>query len=291
MNRMVLTTGRCYGLLALCLLASLWASDGFATSLVRHDGSTVPSRGLTVMGLGTVKAKPTSVAMVATVDGKAQLAGDAYRKFRDARRRVVETFEKLGIANLSINGNGLRIVHGRDQAEMEMGDGEMVKERFVFTEQLRVVITEIDKLAHEQLIDQLVRLMDTAKDMSLKLGVSMYSDPWQYDYDEEQTTLFLFRVANPTALHARAQQRAVEDTKAKATLLARQAGVKVGALVAVSEASSLAGGWYPMQLESLMYGDASSNAQTPAVVTDRLIDVPLRVVVTATFEIGIPAKK
>ena len=51
--------------------------------------------GITVMGVGKIDAKPTIVELTGTINGEAELAGDAVTKFRGNRQTAIEAIEAL----------------------------------------------------------------------------------------------------------------------------------------------------------------------------------------------------
>src|SRR5262245_17360566 len=65
--------------------------------------------GISVIGTGEVKAKPSRVEIDVKAAGSAELTGDAIVKYRDALKRAREAFTKLKMKRLQVVEQGLAI--------------------------------------------------------------------------------------------------------------------------------------------------------------------------------------
>ncbi len=221
---------------------------------VRADA---PSR-LSTDGIGEVVVKPSRVTLVTSVQGSGQLASDAVVKFRDAKRRGIETFQQLAIPNLTVEGQGMAIHTAYDQNTINMLQQRMwnpelaateidTKPQIVAKESLKVVITGIDKLSEEELVQTLTKLIEAMGDAGLPLG---WMDPTlmlNYGYGNQPMSIFVFESDHTEKAEAEARAKAIEKARARATDMASQTGVTLGPIVSVREDSAGIAGHNPYQ--------------------------------------------
>src|SRR5262245_31149064 len=81
-----------------CTLALL-----FCSSVRAEDG------GISVLGMGEVKARPNKVEIGVRITGSGELSNDAIVKFTESRRRTLSAFEKLKITGLKFEELGTSI--------------------------------------------------------------------------------------------------------------------------------------------------------------------------------------
>lgn len=263
----------------LCLL--------FAASVHADDSSS----GITVSGSAKVMGKPNAVEIGAFVSGDAELTADAVVKYRDARKRAVTALEGLKIANLSIESDGFSVkdwvdAQAQQQAMMRGQQVANTKQKISVGEQLRLVIKDADKMDQAALMDTMLKVLDTAKDAGLTIG-SGEARSFNYNNPMPTNALISFKVTDTKALREQAYKQAMDDAKAKAQRLADLAGVKIGKIISVRDASNAPSGAFRVERaesDSPILKPAESDA-SDELTSSVLGDIPLTVAVTVQFEI------
>jgi uncharacterized protein YggE len=222
------------------------------TPVARADDqpSTGGGEGISVAGSGEVKAKPKVVEINATVTGDAELAADAIVKYRDARRRAVAALNGLKLEGLKIDSNGFSVAQGMDTAQMQaMMQGNTApagKQRVSITEQLKLNLTVLDRYKDEELMDTVLKLLDTGRDAGLVIGRTpprnYYEMQMYYNNGgASQGNLVSFKLVDTDGLREQAYKMAMDDAKKKAERLANLAGVKLGRILSVKDAVAVGG--------------------------------------------------
>ncbi|MFI5379068.1 MAG: SIMPL domain-containing protein [Tepidisphaerales bacterium] len=197
--------------------------------------------GITVAGVGTEKAKPTVVEIGATVTGEAELTADAMVKYRDAKRRSIEKLEGLKIAALTIQSSGFAVNAAMDANQQMrmmqgMGGGENVKQKVQVTEQIKLVIKDVDKLDLDGMMQTILKVIDTGKDAGLVIGPPPATNYYQMQIQAQTgASLMSFKLPSASALREKAYKTAVEDARQKAAKLAELSGLKLGKILSVTE--------------------------------------------------------
>jgi uncharacterized protein YggE len=206
--------------------------------------------GISVAGSGEVKAKPKVVEINATVTGDAELAADAIVKYRDARRRAVDALNGLKLEGLKIDSNGFSVAQGVDTAQMQaMMQGNAApagKQRVSVTEQLKLNLAVLDRYKDEELMDTVLKLLDTGRDAGLVIGRAAprnyYEMQMMYNNGgASQGNLVSFKLTDTDGLREEAYKMAMDDAKKKAERLAKLAGVKLGRILSVKDAVAVGG--------------------------------------------------
>jgi uncharacterized protein YggE len=219
--------------------------------------------GISVAGTGEVKGKPTVVEIGANVAGEAELAADAIVKYRDARRRAVEALNGLKLAGLKVDSGGFAVNQGVDSAQaqaiMQGNAAPGGKQRVTVSEQLKLTLTGADKMKDEELMDIVLKILDTGRDAGLQIG-----RPGPRNYYEmqmfynngggQQGSLVAFKLVEPDAMREQAYKAAMDDAKKKASRLANLAGVKLGRIVSVKDAVAINGANSQNAAMMAMYG-------------------------------------
>jgi uncharacterized protein YggE len=248
--------------------------------------------GISVAGSGEAKGKPTAVEISAVVSGEAELAADAIVKYRDTKRRAVEALEGLKLEGLKVESGGFAISQGVDAAQqqaMMMNGNAMaggVKQRVTVAEQITVVLGGLDRLKDEELMDTVLRVLDTGRDGGLQIG-----PPQPRNYYEVQMMynsgrandgkLVAFVIADPEALRDAAYKAAMADARRRAERLAALAGVKLGRIVSVRDQGAGA----PMTVQ--MPGMAGQPvAEAGRLSSGVFSEIPVRVNLSVQFEIA-----
>lgn len=212
--------------------------------------SGTPGNGISVAGTGEVKAKPNAVEINANISGDAELAADAIVKYRDSRRRAVEALNGLKLEGLKIDSGGFGVNQGVDAAQAQaMMNGNAApagKQRVTVSEQLKLTLSGVDKLKDEELMDTVLKVLDTGRDAGLQVGKpsprNYYEMQMSYNSGNAAAAgLVAFKLTDTDALREKAYKAAMDDARKKAERLATLAGVKLGRIVSVRDAVAVSG--------------------------------------------------
>lgn len=247
------TSGRRMSAVLLVVLSSVVLAAAAALPVRAEEpaGGGGGGEGISVAGSGEVKAKPKVVEINATVTGDAELAADAIVKYRDARRRAVDALNGLKLEGLKIDSNGFSVAQGVDSAQMQaMMQGNAApagKQRVSVTEQLKVNLTVSDRYKDEELMDMVLKVLDTGRDAGLVIGKTpprnYYEMQMYYNSGgAQQGNLVSFKLVETDGLREQAYKLAMDDAKKKAERLANLAGVKLGRIISVKDAVAVGSG-------------------------------------------------
>jgi hypothetical protein len=243
--------------------------------------------GIGVAGAGEVKARPTVVEITASVTGDAELAADAIVKYRDAKRRGVDALDGLKLPGLKVETGGFGVNQGGvDSATAQaMMQGNVVstagKQRVTVTEQLKLVLSGLDKLKDEELMDTILKVLDTARDSGLLIGRPAprnYYEMQNYmdNPGSGQGALVTFRIADPEAVREQAYKAAMDDARKRAERIAGLAGVKLGRIVSVKDTAAPQPGG----------GGGDGAAKDAELSSPTFKEIPVRVRLAVQFEIA-----
>jgi len=203
--------------------------------------------GITVIGTGEATTKPTAVTIVGLITAEAPLAADAVVKFRDSKRRTLEALEDAQVPGLDVEGEGFAIRSTINQQQMQLiwqGQApQQLDAQVRVTERITIRLTGIDAPAEDALIERIMAVLDTAKEVGLTTGAALAQQNGQQIMWGQQidTSLASFTHDDPDALKAKAYEAAIADARAQAQRLAEVAGVKLGPIVAIVEAADSQG--------------------------------------------------
>jgi len=214
-----------------------------------------PNPGITVQGTGEAKGKPAQVEIACALSGDAELASDATVKFRDAKKRAIAAIENLKNPNLKIESDGIAIGGLTDAStQMMIMQGRMdasqaAKPRIQIAEKSRLILSNVDKLDTDAMLDTVLKILDVAKEGGFQVGLTKQTDDDEiqnyqmYIYRmmnrSDGTSVVNFKLADGTDLRDQAYKAALADAKTKAEKLAELAGVKLGKIVAIDETAGL----------------------------------------------------
>jgi uncharacterized protein YggE len=215
----------------------------FWASLVGLSGMTAgaeESPGITVLGNGIVEAMPDSVELTATVEGNAELAGDAVEKYRGNKRRVLQSLGGLNIEGLTVVGSGLSVNSGtpvNPMAALQGGQANQAKvvDRVAIQERLTVTLSGINTMSADKLLELMMRIVDVAKDAGVIMGPGPMSLIEMQLSRGKPAALATFKLSNTDALRHQAYEAALKQARTKAEGLAQLAGVELGDIVSVRE--------------------------------------------------------
>jgi uncharacterized protein YggE len=198
--------------------------------------------GVSVVGKGAARAKPTVAEIDLDVSASAELTGDAIVKFRDAGKRVRDAFAALKLPDVTVEERG-PVVDQKGAAVnpymMDMGMQSKAKTEVQLSRKLVVKVAKIEAMEEEAVLQLVGRLIDVAQDAGARVGPRV--DPmmaYRYGYGIAQANgLVRFVVEDYDKLKEEAYAAAAADARAKAERLARLNGVELGPVEAVREGS------------------------------------------------------
>jgi uncharacterized protein YggE len=290
---------------AVATFLSLWLVAAAAAPAQQQGGSSQEQggggagEGISVAGTGEVKAKPTSVEINATISGDAELAADAIVKYRDARRRAIEALNGLKLEGLKIDTGGFSVAQGMDpaqaQAMMQGNSTSAGKARVNVSEQLKLTLSGLEKFKEEELMDTVLKVLDTGRDAGLVIGRptprNYYEMQMYYNSGNAATgNLVAFKLTDPDALREQAYKQAMDDARKKAERLASLAGVKLGRIKSVKDAGSGGTGNASNPQAAMMmmavYGAAVPQDNSAELTSPVFKEISVKVNLAVQFEIA-----
>lgn len=188
----------------LIVMAAMLFVVGISGAATAQDGPQI-----TVVGNGTVTAKPDILRIMVGVVAHADQASDAVRMMSDDLEQVIAVMGDEGLPPADIQTSGLQLSERYSNDRDYDAPPKVVG--FTAQSNVTVVVRDLDRAGG--ILDRLVT--EGANQIS---GL-------QFDIDDKAPLLERARVA------------AVADAIAKTTLYADAANVKAGAIVSISEAS------------------------------------------------------
>jgi uncharacterized protein YggE len=197
------------------------------------------NEGITVVGIGKVDARPTIVEMSGTVQGDAELAGDAVTKYHGNRQAAIDAIGALGIEGLTIDGGGIAIKSEMNEAQMQAMRRGMPapagSNKLSVSEPLKLRLTGVDQMDTEQLLETIVRIVDAGKDAGVIIGPKLDYNPYYGYQGNTSGALATFKLENVDGFKSQAYEKAIADARKQATRLAELAGVKLGRVTGIRE--------------------------------------------------------
>lgn len=224
--------------------AVMWLA---ALGLTATGSVAFAGEGITVTGTGTVEALPDVVELVATVEGNAELAGDAVEKYRGNKRRAEEALNSLGIDGVTVAGSGLALNSGSQAANpivaMQAGQNQpKVPDKVAVQEQLSITLSGVAAMQPDDVLRAVTRIVDATKDAGLAIGPAPRS-MIEIQFSGAKPSSFLtFKLADIEKLRGDAYQAAIKEARAKAEHVAKLAGVSLGEIVSIEESAPVAKG-------------------------------------------------
>jgi uncharacterized protein YggE len=214
--------------------------------------------GITVVGSGTVKARPQVVEISGTVSGDAELAADAGVKVRDVKQRVADAVEAMKTVTVAVESRGFTVTPALDpnmlaQArimpqQVIVQGGLVVQQpqaamdlsrKTTVVEQVRVVIKDADKLELPKLAEAVLKTIDTAKASGCQFSQLSPTAFMTQAATAPAAPFILYRVTDASRYRTEACKEAIEDARKKATALAELSGNKIGRIVAVHDQEAM----------------------------------------------------
>lgn len=248
--------------------------------------------GLTVIGKGTAAASPNLVEIDLDVSASAELTGDAIVKFQDAKKRVVEAFEGLKLANVTVEERGLSVDqkgNAPNPYTVDYGAGQSPKTEVQLSRKLVVKASGLREMDEAEALQLVGRLLDAAQDAGARVGSSPAENSILrsiYGISGAGTSnLVRFVLEDAGDLQEQAHEKAFADAKTKAERLARLGGFELGPVLAVREISAP-----PAPSRASILGIEISEGGKDEPVGQRLIspqfgEIPVRVELQVRFGI------
>jgi uncharacterized protein YggE len=276
-----------------------WGFAGGAGAQLPGLASMPGGDGISVYGTGELAVRPNCVEIDMTVSGKAELTGDAVVKYRDAKKRLVDALEKLGLANLSTHERGVSISSGNSAAQQQRivnGMPQPVgKPQIEVSSKVLVRLKDVRETPAEDLIQNVGKLIDVAQDAGANIGLTQAEIQMRQRYgmaDFSGSTV-QFVVADLGEVRERAYELAVEDARSRATRLAKLNQVKLGSALSVqeiqvagdSDASKTMNLYAPYVANLLQMGSATEVSEGPRISSSSLAEIPVQVKLLVRFAI------
>jgi uncharacterized protein YggE len=220
--------------------------------------------GVTVTASGEALTRPDCLEIDLRAAGEAELSSDAIVKYQDRLRRVTNAFEKLDVKQLRL-----------EQRELSIGDAvdeQHPRPHVTIARALRIVVTDIQELAEDELLSLVGKVIDTAKDTGA-------------GGEEPQAGIIgvRFAVRDAESPRAEACRKAFDHARKEANRFARLAGGRLGRALSVQD---LATGQNAIQETiSAIYGQNAEVDDVGRIVSDSLKEIPVRVSLRVRFEL------
>lgn len=210
--------------LALLVALALSGCAPVAQATPRSAGDS-PSRTITVVGRGQVKASPDIATINLGVEVVASTIDEAMPRAKDQMAAILDALQKIGIAAKDVQTSNFSIGFERNtstgsvkEAPATLDSQGQLSGVYHVSNMVQVTIRNLDQVG-------------TALDAAVKAGAN---NVWGINFGLEDTA----------TLEGQARAKAIDDAKARAQDLARLNGVTVGNVVAISEVIS--GGSVPV---------------------------------------------
>jgi uncharacterized protein len=210
------------------------------------NSQSTASDGISVYGAAEKTVRPNVVQIDLHVTGKAELTGDALVKYRDAKKRLLDSLDKLKLKNISIAENGLTISAGSMdiQQQQRIINGQQqapTKPQIEVSSTMQVKLTDVRDIAPDDLIKTVGKLLDVAQDSGISIG------PNQADLlrnmrmglgQGSSSAPVKFIVADAAEIREKVYEQAVADARNRANRLAKLHQVRLGSAVSIQEVSN-----------------------------------------------------
>jgi uncharacterized protein YggE len=244
--------------------------------------------GFTVIGKGSVAAKPNSVEIDLEVSASSELTADAIVKYRDSRKKIQEAFAGLKLANVSVTERGLLVDQKGQMMNNYMFFNGMPQSSRARTEvqlsrKLVVKATDIRQMDDEKLLQQVSRLLDVAQDAGARIGGQTNYNPYYYNpYNQMSAGLIRFVLDDFDKLEEEAYEKAIADARTRAGRLAKLSRVELGPVLGVREVS------VPGEPPTLnVYGNTNADGEPSRkqLVASKFQEIPVRVELLVRFAV------
>lgn len=264
-----------------------------AAQVVSGNLSQGHADGITVFGAAEMIAKPDLVEISMRATANAELTADAIVKYRDAKRRILEGFDRLKLEKLKIEEIGVSLTNHTAAEAMQMAMRGMVdtnaaaKSKVEIASSLQLRVSGIKDQSIEQVMEIVGKLLDAAKDSGAEIGPSAadINMAWRYG-QQANSALVRFVVLDLNELREQAYESAVADARARAERLAKLNGIRVGEVLSVQEVqvSGDEGGYTTTPWGQVVASHGKLNE--PKITSDTFAEIPFRVKLMVRFGIA-----
>lgn len=216
---------------ATVLAASALAGVG-APELIRADPSDAAPGTISVTGNGSVETEPDTATVSFGVLKQGPTAREAMKNNSEAMRKVIDALKNAGVAPKDLQTEYVSLSPRYDN------EGRTI----VGYDASNSVSAIVRKLAD----------VGAVIDAATAAGANNVNGPSLSRGDRDR-------------LYREALEKAVADAKAKAEVLAREAGVTVGAVQSLTEGQQVSGGPMPVTFRALAVADTPIEAGTTSI--------------------------
>jgi len=216
---------------ATVLAASAFAGIG-APELIRADPTDAAPGTIAVTGNGSVETEPDTASTTFGVTTQGSTAREAMASNSDAMRKVIDALKAAGVAGKDLQTQYVSLNPRYDN------EGRTI----VGYDASNSVSATVRKLAE----------VGSVIDAAIAAGANNVNGPSLSRGDRDR-------------LYRDALEKAVADAKAKAEVLAREAGVAVGAVQSITETQQVSGGPMPMAFRAAAVSDTPIEAGTTSI--------------------------
>ncbi len=250
------------------------------------------SEGITVIGLGSVDAKPDVVELTGVIIGQGQLAGDAVTKFHGNRRRAEAAFKNLKVPGLEVMAEGMSLYSSLNASQIQammrgMAVNNAGSQELSVSETLKLRVTGIDKLSSQELLETIVRIVDSGKDAGVIIGNDTTpAVPGSYNASKARNTMATFKVTKVKELKEAAFEAAIKNAREQAEKLAKLTGVKLGKVTSIDGAGHAQEGTAAIYRQLVTRNvSASGFNHSEEQGSDLMKEIPIAVTVRVTYSI------
>jgi uncharacterized protein YggE len=268
-------------------LVALLASFPCATAWAQYE---LPSKGISVSGIGTVKGRPNLAKIEIRLTGKAEITEDALVKYRDNRRRLKESLEKLKMENMNVSERNVSLSSSIGQSQGMGGGGQNESAPTEISGSLRIELTKLEEMPIEDVLKTIGKVLDAVRDAGGSMGPSsqeLAMMGWYGRFSKGTTVKFVLNDFNQ--LREKAYEAAVEDARKRGERLAKLNGIKLLGVTDVREVQ--VPGDNPSSSRSPYYyfygfDQSDGSNERGEIVVENLADIPVTVQLMVRFEIA-----
>lgn len=234
-----------YTTLSLVTLTLVSACAGAQAAPLAQEGTT-PDRTITVNGMGSVSLTPDIARIFIGVQTESEEATAAVERNNSQTQAVLDALQSAGIAEEDIRTTDFSVFPRQERDR----DGNVISTTYVVQNTVRVTVRDLDKIG--QTLDAVVQA------------------------GANNITGIQFDIADRAAATNAALEAAVEDARARATVLAKAASVTLGEVQSINTLS--AAPLFPVQRLSADFAESGAVPIQPG-------ELDMSLEVTVVFEI------